>query len=264
MSQEVPEPAANPVELSVIVPAWNEGSFLAATLDSIATAVGALDVVTEVIVVDNNSTDDTAQVAAAAGATVVFEPINQIARARNAGAAASSGQWLVFLDADTLVSKTLLSGVLDALRQGRAAGGGSTLVPDVEVPLYARAGYSGWTWVSKTFGLAAGSFFWCRRDAFEAVGGFPETRFAGEELGLSRSIKRWGRKHNMRFEVLDVAPVVTSARKLEWYSTLELLKQTTMILVPGALRSKRMMGTWYDDSRARSSRSEKKSHTDPE
>jgi glycosyltransferase involved in cell wall biosynthesis len=40
-----------------------------------------------VIVVDNNSTDATAELARRGGARVVFEPVNQIARARNAGAA---------------------------------------------------------------------------------------------------------------------------------------------------------------------------------
>ena len=49
----------------------------------------------EIIVVDNNSTDNTANLAA--GAQVVFEPINQIGRARNAGAAVAVGDWLLFV-----------------------------------------------------------------------------------------------------------------------------------------------------------------------
>ena len=55
----------------------------------------------ELIVCDNNSTDRTAEIARAAGATVVFEPVNQIARARNSGAAAATGDWLIFVDADS-------------------------------------------------------------------------------------------------------------------------------------------------------------------
>ena len=56
---------------------------------------------TELIVCDNNSSDATPAIAAAAGARVVFEPVNQIGRARNAAAAAATGDWLVFVDADS-------------------------------------------------------------------------------------------------------------------------------------------------------------------
>jgi len=54
------------------------------------------------IVCDNNSTDRTAEIARAAGAIVVYEPVNQIARRRNCGAAAATGDWLIFVDADSI------------------------------------------------------------------------------------------------------------------------------------------------------------------
>ena len=60
---------------------------------------------------DNNSKDRTAEIARAAGARVVFEPVNQIARARNAGAAAATGIWLVFVDADSHPSAALFDEV---------------------------------------------------------------------------------------------------------------------------------------------------------
>jgi len=56
---------------------------------------------TELIVCDNNSNDRTGEIARAAGATVVFEPVNQIARARNYGASVATGDWMVFIDADS-------------------------------------------------------------------------------------------------------------------------------------------------------------------
>src|SRR5881397_2863013 len=81
----------------------------------------------ELIVCDNNSTDRTAELARAAGARVVFEPVNQISRARNAGAAAASGDWLVFVDADSRPSPGLFAELAGAIASGQVLGGGSTV-----------------------------------------------------------------------------------------------------------------------------------------
>ena len=83
---------ARAVKISIVVPAFNEERLLGGSLAQIKSAAGAFtqrgwDF--ELIVCDNNSTDRTAEIARAAGATVVFEPVNQIARARNSGAAAA-------------------------------------------------------------------------------------------------------------------------------------------------------------------------------
>ena len=67
----------------------------------------------QLIVVDNNSSDATAQIARDHGATVVYEPVNQIARARNRGAEAAEGEALIFLDADSQCTSCLLGHVLD-------------------------------------------------------------------------------------------------------------------------------------------------------
>ena len=90
------------MHLSIVIPAWNEEKLLPATLQALHSACAsfsAAGISWEVIVCDNNSTDRTAEVARASGASVVFEPVNQISRARNTGAAAASGSWLLFLDA---------------------------------------------------------------------------------------------------------------------------------------------------------------------
>src|SRR5262245_9621427 len=86
----------------------------------------------ELIVCDNNSTDRTAAIAAAAGATVVFEPINQISRARNAGAARATGDWLVFVDADTHPSPELFADLARVIEDGRCLAGGSTVRVDID------------------------------------------------------------------------------------------------------------------------------------
>ena len=73
------------MKISVIVPAFNEEKVLGGSLRAIRTAMTVFEDA-ELIVCDNNSTDRTAAIAREAGASVVFEPLNQISRARNTGA----------------------------------------------------------------------------------------------------------------------------------------------------------------------------------
>ena len=103
------------MDYSIIIPAYNETEQLPSTLSAIRASMAASNLQGECIVVDNNSTDTTAETARLNGADlVVFEPINQIARARNTGARASQGRYLIFIDADTRINPTLL---LQALYQ---------------------------------------------------------------------------------------------------------------------------------------------------
>ncbi len=199
--------------------------------------------------VDNNSTDTTAEIARSFGAMVVFEPVNQIARARNRGAEAASGEVLIFMDADTSCSENLLNHVLTRLATGSVVGGGSIIAPDKPIAAAAMRGIRFWNGFSRTANLAAGCFVFCRRDAFDAIGGFSDKVYAGEEIFLSRALKRWGRKHDMRFEIMTVDAVVTSVRKLEWYSPMQLARQTLLVLIPGALYSRRLCRTWYDNEK---------------
>ena len=102
------------VKISIVVPAFNEERLLGESLAQINRAAKAFEPPgweTELIVCDNNSTDKTAEIALEAGAMVVFEPVNQIARARNLGASAATGDWFIFIDADSQPSAELFGDV---------------------------------------------------------------------------------------------------------------------------------------------------------
>lgn len=112
------------VAFSIVIPAFNEENYLGNTLDSLRSGMSEIsDLKGEIIVVDNNSSDKTAEVATAKGARVVFEPINQISKARNTGAKLAKGEYLIFIDADTQVSPELLGLVLKKLRYYNCGGG---------------------------------------------------------------------------------------------------------------------------------------------
>jgi len=235
-------------DYAVIVPAYNEERLLAETIAALREAMGSVPNPGVLVVVDNNSSDATAAIAREAGADrVVFEPHNQIARARNAGAAATEAPHLVFVDADTRVAGETLRLALEQLASGGVVGGGALIVTDEPV-----GGIVGWlvrTWnrVAFLFRYAAGSFFFCRRDGFEAVGGFDETVYAGEEVWLAKRLKRWGRPRGLGFGFIVDPPVVTSARKAQWYGTGDFVRQLLVFAIcPWATRSRRFCRMWYE------------------
>lgn len=200
---------------SIIVPAYNEERWLAKSLPAARHAMQQLSAPGELIVVDNNSEDATAEVARELGARVVFEPVNQISRARNAGAQAAGGDFYIFLDADTLLTPELLAATLTALESGRCCGGGAVVTMERSER---RLGPGLFMLVVKAVQLqrvATGCYVFCRADAFDDIGGFSEKVFATEEYWFSLALKRWGRRRGMPFELLEDQTVVTSSRKFE-------------------------------------------------
>ena len=204
----------------------------------------------EIIVVDNNSTDSTATLAARAEARVVFEPINQIARARNAGAAAAKGDWLLFVDADSQLSPELLADIYRLIDDGGSVGCGSAIRMD-NIPRWAQAMLQAWNGLSRMTRWAAGALFLCRRDAFEAVGGFNQNLYAAEEIDLSQRLKKWGKARGLRFRILRDHPLETSGRKLVLYTRAELLGQLLRLCLHPwrSLRDKSRLALWYDGRR---------------
>ncbi|MGZ8381527.1 MAG: glycosyltransferase, partial [Nitrospira sp.] len=212
------------MHLSIIIPAFNEARLIEGSLQSVADSIAANQksgFTSEIIVVDNNSTDNTAELASLAGATVVFEPINQIGRARNAGAAHATGDWLLFLDADSLLSPDLLAKILQLIDSGKYAGCGSTLHMG-RLPWWAGLTLRFWTTVSVLCRWAAGALVVCRRDAFQEVGGFDQELYALDEIRLSKQLKQWGRRHSLQFTILTGHPLETSSRKVALYSGREI------------------------------------------
>jgi cellulose synthase/poly-beta-1,6-N-acetylglucosamine synthase-like glycosyltransferase len=90
------------MRLSVAIPVLDEEEFIGDCLEAL---LRQSDPVDEIIVVDNGSSDGTADIARAApGVTVIEEPRRGITYARNTGLAAATGDLLARIDADTLVS----------------------------------------------------------------------------------------------------------------------------------------------------------------
>ena len=244
--QVSPSPWRKPAHvISFIVPAYNEEQLLGRTLEALTRSARAVGEPFELIVVDDDSTDRTAELARAGGARVVEVKAHRIAAVRNAGAREARGEILIFVDADTLVPEATLRAALRALRGG-AAGGGAWVRIEGPVPravrlaarLFARVWFGLCRW-------AAGCFIFVRRDAFEAVGGFDERYYVGEELYFSRAIKRLG-----HFAMLREA-VVSSGRKARLYAPRHVLRTALALLFrgPRMWRDRDGLDMWYDGRR---------------
>jgi glycosyltransferase involved in cell wall biosynthesis len=231
--------------LSFVIPAYDEEALIGRAIEAIRTSAAAAGDSFEIIVVDDSSTDRTAQVATAAGARVVRVEARQIGASRNAGAAVATGDTLVFVDADTFIVPAHVTGVLDAMARG-AVGGGAAALFDDPVPWWAQRTLRVTAWWFRQVRIAAGSFLFCSRAAFEAVGGFDAALYVAEEIALSRALKRLRRGH---FVVLR-EPVITSGRKARTYTCREIARTWGGLLVrPGSIRHRDRLEMWYGPRR---------------
>ena len=241
---------AGEIDYTIIVPAFNEEEYLPATLQCLNACMDRIEGVTgEIIVVDNNSDDQTGLVAESHGARVVHEKIRGIGRARNRGAEHARGQLFFFVDADTCIPTSIFQEACQLARHGRVGAGGATLRFDRIhgkiffgwlVPKF-------WNWVSETFLLAAGSFVFCRKELFLECGGFPENIYAGEEVFFSRKVKEACKNAGREFRIFGGERVVTSSRKLLWHSNLKIfLSMFLLIVFPLSVRYRKLCHFWYE------------------
>jgi len=235
------------MHISFIIPAHNEESLIAQSIDAIHLAARDSDgVITryEIIVVNDASTDRTAEIARERGATVIDVLKRQIAAVRNAGAGIARGDGFVFVDADTILPPHTLRAALRHLRNG-GVGGGSGLRMDGEIPLLGRVYMKLFMLVWRPLKYAAGCFIFCTRDAFEKAGGFDERFFASEEIWLSKALKQQG-----RFVILR-EHVITSGRKVRMYTPLQLFGISLRLLWKGpkSWQQREGLELWYDAKR---------------
>jgi glycosyltransferase involved in cell wall biosynthesis len=234
--------------LSFIIPAHNEETYIGACVSSVIASARALEQPFEVIVVDDASTDRTTEIGANLGAAVVKVAHRQIAVARNAGAREARGELLFFVDADTIANPRALRACVQALQSG-AVGGGCVFTFDGKLPIWSRLLYPVAVMLARSLKLMGGCFLFCTREAFDAIGGFDERYFAGEDAAFVRALKRRG-----RFAVPGPT-VVTSGRKLRAHSAWRILGEAWRWIRHGggAYQRREGLDLWYGDRRIDSS-----------
>lgn len=203
MRQPTRDIHASRFTISVIVPVVDEAAWLARVLPSIRSDEA------EVIVVDGESSDNSAAVAAQTGARVIHSPIRQRAAQMNAGAAVASAPILLFLHADTVLPSEWFQTLRSQLGSDPSIVGGAFRRRFDSPSRLLRVT----CWLADWRGRLWGSFLgdqamFVRASTFHALGGFgPYDRC--EDLDLSRRMAALGRT------CLLPDTVVSSARRFE-------------------------------------------------
>lgn len=228
--------------ISFIVPAYNEEIELPGTLRSIHSAARSYEY--EIVLVNDGSTDATAEIGEQFGTRVISIKRRQIAAARNAGANAARGDIFIFVDADTRIGPEHVHGAVAALNSG-FAGGSSHLSFDGKIPAWGKVMFHFFSAVYFGLNLGAGAFLFTTRDNFFAAGGFDEIYFAGEEVFFTVALKRLG-----KFTILR-EPAVTSGRKLRMYSGWKVSGRLLSVLFrgPRGVMSRKTLDLWYGGER---------------
>ena len=237
-----------PIKLTIIVPAFNEEDYLASTLDSIQTASDYLhtrsNVQIDIVVVDNNSNDGTASIARSKGATVVHEPVQSIARARNAGARHAEGGILVFIDADVTVPPTLLHAIHTTMSDRSCVGGGADVdyrPQRLSIKLYLRA----WRLLAGLTGMLQGATQFCRKCVFDKVGGYDERAWIGEDVDFYWSLRKFAKKSKRTVRVVRNPRVQPSCRRFDKWPVWKILIWTNPLFIASFRRWKAIWSGWY-------------------
>jgi len=201
------------MRFSVVVPAHNEERLLPNGLAAIDVAANVARADVEAVIVANRCTDATATIARDAGAVVVDCDARNISAVRNAGAAAATGDVIVTIDADCVMSPATFREIGRMLATGHYVGGATKVRPErTSAGIRATLAVVELTMFLTRLG---GGMFWCARPDFEAVGGFDETLLLAEDLDFARRLRAHGRQTDRRFTVLKNAPIVSSCRKFD-------------------------------------------------
>ncbi len=234
--------------LSVIIPAFNEAGYISETLNRLSVAErhlkSAACAAVQILVVDNASTDGTAELVQQAGVTVVREAERDVARVRNAGAALAVHDVLVFLDADTLVPPELLTRIALAMKDPACAGGAVDAVHEADGILL-RVYLMFWRVLGLVGGMAQGACQFCRRSAFEELGGYDETQYMGEDVDFYWRLKRLARRRGWRTSFIQDLKVIPSPRRFDRWPLWRTLIWTNPLVAFALRRRKSAWAGWY-------------------
>ena len=204
------------IRFSVIIPAYNEEKFLPRLLKSIETArANYAENAVEVIVADNASTDNTAEIARAHGCRVAAIEKRCIAAARNGGAAAARGEIFCFIDADSALHPDTFREIDAAMKNEKFVAGATGVELERKSPGILMVYYMilPFLWLT---GMDTGVVF-CRREDFAAVGGYNENLLLTEDVDFLRNLIRHGKRKKQKLTRIGAVKALGSTRKFDDY-----------------------------------------------
>ncbi len=198
-------------KISIIIPVLNEERQVGDLIQYLI-KFGA-DYISEIIISDGGSTDQTVKIAQELGVIVLKAPGKGRALQMNAGAEIASSQILYFLHADTLPPPNFCLEIIEAIQKGADAG---SFTLRFDTPNTVLKLYSLFTHLPFTAVRFGDQSLFVKRSLFKLVGGFRNDLIVMEDQQIVRDLKRKGEF------VLVKKPVITSARKYRSIGALKL------------------------------------------
>jgi len=183
------------IDVSVVIPAYDEEDFVRVALDSVASQTLPASQL-EVIVVANGCTDRTPEVVCAFAAEapglavrLIEEPQSGVSRAKNTGAEAARGEVVIFLDADSRMAPDLAEKILERSRGGERA---ASIWMKADSPDLLDRGFFNLIEYGKRLVRVRANMLWCSRSLLLSTGGFDESLQHAEDRELLSRFKRRG------------------------------------------------------------------------
>ncbi len=239
--------------ISLIIPAHNECALLPRLLDTVDVARERFDggsAAVEVIVVDNACTDDTANLAMNRGCKVTYVEKRCIAAARNGGAAVAHGKILCFVDADMRIAPDTFNVILATLDRGDIVAGSTGGWPE-RWSLGIALTYAAIAPLLILWRIDTGVVF-CRREDFDTVGGYDESRQIGEDVAFLVALRQLGKKCRMRLIRVTKVKTIVSMRKFDQHGDWHFLRMMPMAMCAvfwPSLGTKIANRFWYANDR---------------
>lgn len=234
------------MKLSIVIPAYNEEHYLPATLEAVKLALKDIDGA-EVLVVDNMSTDRTKDIAIELGARVITEDIRNIGQVRNSGAENSTGDVIIFLDADTLVQLGVFEKIADSMSDPRCVGGSVAVAFAKPQRSWLRQFTKLWDFWGRLLKMRGGALQFARREVFTELEGYDTTIYVGEDIEFHWRLDRLAKKRDGFTAFIEAPIAITSSRRWDKMG-LKLLVLGHPALVLSLWRVRAIWNNWYDDA----------------
>jgi len=185
--------------ISVVIPSLNEEKYIEKTLKSIVNQTLPREKY-EVILSDGKSKDNTVKIAKKYIDKLVIKKNKSIAHGRNLGASKSKGKYLVFVDADSIISARLLKQVINTFEKDESIVGAFTIYKFRSKSIVIRLLNSIFIQLEKLSNMlfprgtiTTGACIIVRRSAFQQIGGFNEKLRTNEDNDLTKRLRKIGK-----------------------------------------------------------------------
>lgn len=234
------------MKLSVIIPAYNEERCLPLTLERVGKALSIAGCPSEIIVVNNDSQDGTQRVAEVFSAKVVLEKEHNISRVRNTGAEHSTGDVLIFIDADTLVPETLFQEITNVMEDEKCFGGAVAVEWGEMERKWMRLYLLGGKFWTTVLNMKQGATQFCRKFVFEKLEGYDQTIFMGEDVQFYWRLSKFAKHNKGHLYFIENPKVISSARRFDKMNLGKTLLLTNPFFIRLAWRKKSYWQDWYE------------------